>query len=256
METKAQEDSQQKAITALAKRLGEPFPAEFSENAFKVRRNLLAVSMVALAITIWQIPVEEYSGFKATKLEPSAIREILMWILGYHLAHFGWYAWDSFQEWRLRLTGSHVTHVTTGKFSAEGIDYPDDPRQSTLYNWWLQEARRMGTIHQPLEELAIKVEEWEKKVEPFTTPKQGESLNFANAMHTLADTRKMIEDLKRHVVTAQKVIEDVRIPTSLQRFDKAFKYAQSFANTRWLVIEVAFPLVLGGFAFYRLCIAG
>lgn len=114
----------------------------------------------------------------------------------------------------------------------------------------------MGTIHQPLEELAIKVEEWEKRVEPFTTPKQGESLNFANAMQTLAETRKMIGDLKRHVVTAQKVIEDVRIPTSLQRFDKAFKYAQSFANTRWLVIEVAFPIVLGSFAFYRLCIAG
>lgn len=155
-------------------------------------------------------------------------------------------------EWRLRLTGSRVEHVTTARFAEEGLDYPNDPRQSTLYTWWAEEAGRIGNLQAPLDELDVKIKEWEGKLEALKGEHPGNGLNYANAMGNLAQTSKQIADLKRHVETAAKTIESVRIPASLARFDDFFRLARTTANMRWFLLEISMPLIVGLVAFYLL----
>jgi hypothetical protein len=206
----------------VEKVLGEPFAMDFSDNVRKIRNNLIITSIIAIALLLGGIriaPDSTFLGLKFTGLNNNLILQTLFYLNAYILIHFLWSSFDHFQEWWLRLTGTRVAHVTTARFAAEGADYPNDPRQSTLYNWWNDEARKISSLQEPLNNIQIKMKELETTV---TKSPDGADTNVVNAF-----TLRVSEDvnkLRASVEQIGKTLESPRIPASLKRFDGHFQF--------------------------------
>jgi hypothetical protein len=145
-----------------------------------------------------------------------------------------------------------VSHVTTGKIAATGGDYPNDPRQSTLYNWWKDEARKISSLQEPLDSIQAKLKEWETTVKASL---EGKDPNVVHECMSISKIGGDINKLSASVKQAGESLDSARIPASLKRFDAHFQFFLRSQNLRWLIIELGFPLVLGGYALLLLSIA-
>jgi hypothetical protein len=132
-------------------------------------------------------------------------------------------------------------------FSSEDADYPRDPRQSTLYNWWIAEAQRIGNLADHIPNFSARLTEWEKTMkERFATG--ADAMNIVNATNILAEARTGLEALQRSLTQTENVFTSQRIPASLRRFDDWFGFFLRTQNLRWLVIELSMPLVVAVYA--------
>jgi len=68
-----------------------------------------------------------------------------------------WGAIDSFCEWRLRITGTRAAFITTGILSSESGDYPNDPRHSTLYFWWVKNAKIIDNLTEKVDSIESQI---------------------------------------------------------------------------------------------------
>ena len=165
-----------------------------------------------------------------------------MFYLGvYFLIHFLWCSIDHIQEWRLRVTGTRVAFITAASYTSEEGDYPSDPRQSSLYNWWKGQAILISSLTDPLDSINTKLAEWELKVNEALKD------NDPNVSTTCASINKVNEDitkLKSSIENVEKTLTSNRIPASLYRFDKWFLFFLRSQNLRWLVIELMLPMLL------------
>jgi hypothetical protein len=155
----------------------------------------------------------------------------------------------SWLEWGARLTGTRVAFVTTGKFASEHGDYPSDPRQSTLYNWWKDSASKISSLTEPLETTEEKLAMWEKRVEEGILKNDP---NLRTVVQSFQDIRTNIDDVKRKIENVEETLSATRIPASLERFDGRFRLMLRSQNIHWLVLELAFPLLLGCWAVWLL----
>lgn len=249
--------AEKSSLQAVEVTLGNPVAPEYTNNALKVRRNLLAVSLVSCFIAFFSIKLDPNStifGFKFVGLTDDLVSIGLVVFTIYHLAHFAWYVVDAAMEWRLRVTGTRLSFVTAGKLVSEHGDYPDDPRQSTLYSWWKDHARSIGNI----KEIIITFEkEWEiaeSAVQALVSNNTPDGRNLNNALQTLGQVQKSVFDLKRSVEQVDKTISSQRIPASLSRFDKWFGLFLRSQNLRWLLIDTCVPLAFGIIALLMLLI--
>jgi hypothetical protein len=242
-----------KVKNAVENVIGKPVICEFSGPIQKVRTTLFFFSIVGLAVTLGGLTIDHSSSFlglKFSNLTHDFVQQILFWVILYLIIHFTWGSIDCFVEWRLRLTGTRVSYITAAAYTSEHGDYPGDPRQSTLHNWWKNQASKIGNlkekteiINQNLEQCLI---ELSKKVEEKSNPSwSGFQSNQSQAITNL-------NNLINAVKEAEKTISAQRIPTSLARFDNWFKFFLRSQNLRWLVIEFSLPIVLGLFALWSL----
>lgn len=98
-----------KSVDAVEKVLGKPAAGDLTDNALKVRRNLLAFGLISIFIAIGEIrldPTSSVLGFKFIGISENLVRNVFLATTSYFLIHFAWYALESFLEWRLRLTVS------------------------------------------------------------------------------------------------------------------------------------------------------
>lgn len=245
-----------KTIEAVEKALGEPASAEFTDNTWKIRTNLIVASVIGITVSWADLQIDSSSsvlGLKFAGLNDSVVRGALVWIVGYLLAHFLWSAFDSLLEWRLRVTGTRVAFVTTGRVASEHADYPGDPRKSTLYNWWKEEAEKIGSISQSIKSIEELLKSLEKDLdERYRNHDNTNEVINACASH-IHTTNSRVIDLNRSVDELRRVLESQRIPVSLQRFDRWFQIFLRSQNLRWLVIEFGFPIMLGAMALRLLC---
>lgn len=215
--------------------MGEPVFIEFSENTFKIRKNLLIASAASLAVVIADLnihPDSSFLGLKFHNLTDTVLTGGLIVVTFYLLLHFIWSAFDSLLEWWLRLTGTRVAFITVARAGSEHGDHPDDPRQSTFYNWWLDQARQMDNF-------SGKISQIESQLSNMDT------LPFPQVLSSI---RELGTQLDAH----RKVFESKRIMVSLSRFDKWFEFFLRSQNLRWLIIEFLFPLILAGYALLLL----
>jgi hypothetical protein len=224
-------------IEAFQKVLGEPMATGLSDRAWKVRTQLMAVSVVAIGLVNLGLHVNRDAtvfGFSLSGLTDAPLRQALGIWIAYLIVHFVWMAWESFAEWRLRLTGTRVASVTAGTFAAEGGDYPSDPRQSTLGNWWRQEAAKIGNLTELIDRLE-------------RTLAEKEPLNQI----TLAASQ-----LRQAIQQTAYPFTSLRIPASLDRFERAYVHFLKVQNVRWLLLDVLLPLVVALIALSALWSAG
>ncbi len=239
--------SEDKSVEAVEQALGSPVGAELSEKAAKVRRNLLVVSFIAIFLALGHVRLDPNStilGFKFLGLNDELIRTGLTIVTAYLLIHFLWYVYEALLEWRLRVTGTRVAFVTTARVASEHGDYPNDPRQSTLYSWWNEQARRIQNIGERARSIDESMKVSEERLRALYDEKGKES-NLHAVINTISETRTAITELKRSVEHAQETLAAPRIPVSLRRFDRWFMLFLRSENIRWLVIDALVPILVG-----------
>ncbi len=239
-------------ITKVQKALGEPLMPEFTDYMRRVRSILVIVNLISIGVVIGGLEIDPSSsvlGIRFQGLSNEMIRKGLLLTNAYLLIHFGWGSFDSWLEWSARLTGTRVAFVTTGRFSSEHGDYPSDPRQSTLYNWWKDNAIRISSLTEPLESMEKKLSAWEKRVEEEILKNNP---NLMTVVQSFQEIRGNINDLNQKIENVQKSITALRIPASLERFDSRFRLMLRSQNLRWLILELSFPLILGCWAVWLL----
>ncbi len=221
---------------------------EFTDYMRRVRTLLIVVSLISIALVEGGLSIDPSSsvlGVKFKDLSDELIKKALLITNIYLIIHFLWGGYDSWRELCARFTGSRVAFVTTGRFSSSHCDYPSDPRQSTLYNWWKDEASKISSLIEPLETTKSKLEEWEQRV---NTSILSNDPNLRSVVESFRSVQTDIEKVQKKIETVEKTLTDKRIPASLERFDNRFKLMLRSQNLRWLVLELTFPLIIGFFA--------
>lgn len=211
----------------------EPYPAEFSGVAERVRRNLLigcAVTLVPIFGDVELSPDSTVLGLKFVGLNLGVFYSILLIFLSYQLVHFIWHVWDEFAYWRVRLTGSKVVYQTTMRFAGEETDAPSDPKQSSLYSWWLEKSENLADLQELMGELQEQVSQGGSSSE--------EKLNYAKVQTGLNELKKAVEEIK-------PIMESKRVEESLWSFEKWYGLMVLSQSLRWFFLEAGLPIVLG-----------
>lgn len=226
--------------------LGKPFAAAMSDATEKIRRNLLVVSAITIAIVILGVRVAQANtllGISFEGLTADALKKGLLAVNTYMLVHFMWCMWDELQEWRLRVSGTRSAYVTGATFGSTHADYPVEPRQSTLHNWWRSAATRFAATDEAIKRLDGAVERLlaTEEVKRNSGPIQPES----NAAVLLQQIKSDIATLLNEVTQTKAVLTSQRVNVSLRRFDNAYQLFLRSQNLRWLVVEAGFPFLFG-----------
>ena len=226
-------DSWEEQVENRKKWLTEPFMTMFDDNTFRIRRNLLAISVIAFVYKCAATgidPTSSFLGVKLLGLKSDSVDIILGLGVFYFLLHFLWSGWDKFQEWQLRLTGMQVAKPRHGFAFSDGVQAgADEQEQATLSAWWVINVKQ-------IDELRVLMEQQEK----FTT--------IDNASD-LAATINVIRS------NQDKLIErSVHIEAALQHYEKGFNNLQSSQKYRWVLLEFAFPILLSFSALILLSI--
>lgn len=225
---KLQEDvNQVKEMNEVEKVLKEPVFLGHDTNAKVVRAQLFLVS--AMTVTYISMGLEisadsSFLGLKFNNLNEGHIQAGLLVILIYQIIHFVWLSWDALFEWRLRITGTKTVFSTGMKFGSGEADFPDDPRQSTLYNFYY--SNMLPNI----------TKEFNKLKEAANTPDD-----------------KSFRETQSQLNLVHKQLNSRRLKVSINRFDNWYKYFLISQNLRWLVIEFGFPIILAASAITLLC---
>src|SRR5690606_22455278 len=82
----------------------------------------------------------------------------------YLLIQFLWQVADYLDYSRIRLTGSRAAWVTTAILGDSELDYPGDPKQSSLYNWWKVQSPRIGNLRVPVGHVTAAAEALERVI--------------------------------------------------------------------------------------------
>lgn len=213
--------TEQDKLDGVEKILKEPVFIGHDTTAKVVRAQLFFVSAISIAYMLMGLKISADSailGFKFTNLNAGHIEAVLLVLLIYLIIHFVWLSWDALMEWRLRITGTRTAFVTTGTMADKNGDYPANPRQSTLYNFYVTEMQnKLIDLHDAIE---------------------GATKNLENNDKDAIKTR--LDEVKG-------LIDSPRVSVSLHRFDNWFKYFLISQNLRWIFIEFLFPV---GLAFW------
>ncbi len=249
------EKMEEKKVKAVKKVLGEPVAPELQNNAWNIRTNLIIAAVIVIAIVLADLRIDPESTVLGLKFSggfsDNVLRTGLLLIVVYLSIHFLWTAVDSFLEWRLRITGTRLSFITTGRLSSEHGDYPNDPRQSTLYYWWISQAERIGNFSPKLEELKKQLQSLESDLRDKYNS-GADAMNIVNACRSLHEGIENIAALRRSIEEAQKTLSATRIPVSLERFNKWFEFFLRSQNLRWLIIDIFVPLFLSVYAILLL----
>lgn len=176
-------------------------------------------------------------GVQLQGLSNEVIGWCLLWVVLYLWIHFVWLASDALQEWRLRQTGTRVTTASAARWGTSNEDSPGDPRQSTLYTWWREQAKHLGHSKKLADDARAVISPWIEQGLPGEIDDQ-----IKARLLTLATNIAVLDGTIKHAVT---VLESHRPAVSLARFDAAYRRFARSQNLRWVMIEFGLPLVVG-----------
>lgn len=236
-------DEEIKSVEAV---LGKPVAAELNENALKVRRNLLFFGFISIFIALGEVrldPTSSIIGLKFYGISDGFVRKALLVTNIYMFIHFAWYVIDSLMEWRIRITGTRLSFITGARMLSPLGDYPDDPRQSSLYHWWVNNSRKIGNLQEGVGEINEKISDLWQQVKKI--PPGERTVILGDSISSLSQVLNGIQRLSSQIEEAKQTISSTRIPVSLQRFDSWFFIFQTSQNFRWLLLDSGLPIVVG-----------
>lgn len=236
----------------LSEVLGQPFLENFTDNLLRIRRNLIIFSSLAigLVVTNLQVKSSDVSGLRIDGITTEIVCQILFWVILYHFIHFWHESYDYLKKWRIRVTANLTASRGFKKDGSE--DYADDPMQSTLYNWWENQAHLVedpNKILGRLEKILQEIQEKENSLKNATSNPNIQ--NVINQLHHIAgDLQSQTQNFSRKIQGIEEVVTDPRIQHSLKRFDEWFLNYQWQQLLRLFLIEWLFPTVLGIYALF------
>ena len=208
-------------IKAVDKLLKEPVFLGHDTNTKLVSAHLFFVSILAIIYFHLDLKLNTESSFLGLKfngLQDLNVSYIFLILIVYLSFHFIWLSWNAFAEWRLRVTGTRVTFITGASFRSEFEDKPDNPRQSTLHNYY---ATSMKKYIPRMETLIDQID------------------NSDNKDNRISEIQSLIKEIQK---------SNLRVEASVRRFDKWTMSFHKSQNYEWLLIEFLLPLILASVA--------
>lgn len=201
-------------------------------NTQKVRRNILAASVVSFFLTIGSTGIDteasSFLGIKFDGLNIDYIKYFLILMLAYLIISFVWSILDTLTENTLRLTGLVVKkqNSSAALYPSDGFLDPisDENEQSTIYSWW---TGRLSLVKE-----------------------------YKRCLENLIEDDEVLST-KHHEYTEamDKIIrEEAIVSEALQRFEKKFWRFQKSQLFRWILLDVGVPVILGlGSIYFLIC---
>ena len=190
-----------KKISKIEKVLKEPVFIQFTDETINIRRNLIITSFVTLIYKLSDL-ITTFTplGITIDKNSSSSndLDTIFCCIVVYHFIHFFWQSWDTLKESAIRATGTRLFHITTGEFADNRADYTNNPRQSSLLNWFLG---LLNTLDYNIKDI--------KKINYEKASSAEISLELQNVNNNISNLYKLL-------------IEEKNIDIRLKRFEKYF----------------------------------
>lgn len=231
--------------------LSEPFLDLFDDNTLRIRRNLLLLCGFTLFYIHNSLSLSKDSSFLGLRFSNLSIESVnwgVFFVVLYHVIHFIWNAFDFTLQSRLRITGNKVTHVTVGKLAGSDGDYPDDPKQSTLYNWWNDSLKEIGNIkiQDELDEIKKNQKELIRLIkEKIDSPQKDNIINNLSVKVSEIDRKLNSLSFAKQIDKILSILKRKRIIESLRRFEGWFCFYQWQQVFRIFVIEIGMPIILG-----------
>jgi hypothetical protein len=242
----------------VKKVLKEPVQVEFSDSVKKIRNNLMMVSFISLFVTIGEVdirPDSKFFGLGFDGLDNPLIFKGLLIILIYLLIHFIWSAYDTLQEWEIRVTGTNGAFYPADRKDINDIvhpDYPADARNSTFYYWCTTQASKIGNLKKDLDSAKSKIEGIENSIHKMRDEKYILSRSDLNISSQVQPIKLDIESTKKTIERIEKVLESNQLIESMETFDRRFKFFLKSQNIRWFIIDFSAPILLATSAILKM----
>lgn len=218
----------------------------------RIRRNLLLVSIAAIAFTWLNLEVDTTKAFFGVLTFKNLSQENIYWfffaVLVYEFLHYFWIQISNFGEWRIRLTGTSHLEVRGdgGGAQSEGgnspYDYSGNDQNSNFYTWMFDNKHDRTTAMTQLIKMSG---ELQALIENMQESKDSSNKQFQELTSKTNSISSSIDRL-------ELALQNLRIDGSMLRFDQWFRILVASQNLRWLILDIALPLILGFIAFYSL----
>lgn len=235
-----------KDYTSTEKVLREPVFIELSDYARKVKNSLVFSSTLGIGLSFTSILVSKDSTILGIRLENFShkhVQILLLLLIIYFGIHYIWVALDNFIEWRLRITGTKTTFSTGASYGAVDADYPIDPRQSTLYNWWYSQQKELTSLNNATRKIKLLEESLLEVSEQYPE----NTIDIQGYLLELNENLRIYNENSRHI---ERVVNSDRITVSLRRFDNWYKLFIQSQNVRWFVFDFSLPIALSLLAIF------
>jgi hypothetical protein len=235
---------------SVEKVLLAPIHIEFTDNVKKIRQNLIITSFIALFITLGGVSIDSSStifGLKFNGLDDALLYKGLLILILYFLVHFVWCAYESLQEWEVRVTGTKEAFIRADDMDIDEAvkpPYPSDPRNSTFYYWWSTQAKRIGTLKEHLTNINQRIESMENAIHEMR--EKGTSLNRSdvNISSQVQPLKIEIDSAVSSITRMEKVLVGNQLLVSMKTFDRRYRYFLKSQNIRWFIIDFFGPIML------------
>lgn len=210
---------------------------DLSENAHRVRRNLLIFSFVAIFYKLSGASISDngvsFYGINFQHIDENLISIGIFSIVFYHLFHFSLIIIAHWQYLRIRVTRNNGGVVAPGMFGDGGFngpDYPTNTKDSSLYHW---HCTHMSSLERSFREAKTEAEQ--------LTEEQSQKIN------------KKLTDISNRVANFSNFRKSKRFIKSLTKFDNYLRCYRGVELFRWIFIEFAAPVLAGITALLLLC---
>lgn len=195
--------------------------------AERVRRNLLALSTLALVLAIGDVSVAGNEvvvyGVKLGNMSASWIGAIVSFILSYQVLHYCWLFHDSADAWRIKLSG---LRTDSPELVGQQKHYRAvKPKFQTLYAWWHENSTTLDSWS----ELAFDLKNLEEQIQR------------SPAGDTETPSKRLDEYFERIEVLFGTGI----LGKSLANFDHYQRRLTKSQMLRWLLLDYYLPIGLG-----------
>ena len=222
-----------KRYEELDKLFNTPVIFSYDDESLKIKKTLLVISCIGFFSSLYGISISADSslfGIKFNNITQALLIKVLLFFNIYYLFKFCWVSIEYFWQWKIRVTGSGQNSVYKGGWGTELVDLHNDPKQSSLYNWWLKHAKyfRENDI-----DLINKMDEVRKIVSKD---------DWSTSSGRITE---LIQEIDENLRNIKSVLGDGRIETSLKRFDRSFFLFITLQNFRWIVLDFLMPICVG-----------
>ena len=192
-------------------------------NTQRIRRNLLASSVIAFFFSFGSQGIDAESSFVGVKfegLEPAVIQLLLLLALAYFLLHFVWASVDHLKENCLRLTGVAIPMARSVAYVASKHTLEPntgESRHSTIHSWWQGQREQLRQYDELLTSMRDRAE-------------AGKHEQVVNEVKT------RIEELEHQASY---------ISEAMQRYESGFWRYQRSQLVRWMAFDFGVPFGTG-----------
>ncbi len=207
---------------------------DLNENAHRVRRNLLIFSFVAIFYKLSGASINDdvvsCYGITFKHVDENFISIGIYWVVFYHLFHFSLITIAHWQYLRIRVTRNNGGVVTPGMWGGgeyEQLDYLSNPKDSSLYHWHCTHKERIEKL-------------FCDTIANFKQPPEN------------SDTTKKLTLISDIVKSYSGFRKSKRLIKSLTKFDNYLRCYRGVELFRWILLELATPLLAGMIALLYL----